>query len=125
MEENRDLVKIPRDLGKIKAKVVMGLTKRQLICFGLGAALGLPAFFAAKPFTGAGPASAVMILIMIPAFLFALYEKDGRPLEKVIYDAVRFRRLVPRERPYRVTNIYTKLYEQEALERKIHEIYKG
>lgn len=125
MEENRDLVKIPRDLGKIKAKVVMGLTKRQLICFGLGAALGLPAFFAMKPLIGAGPASAVMILIMIPAFLFALYEKDGRPLEKVICDAVRQRRLVPQKRPYKAVNVYTKLYEQEELERKIHEIYRG
>jgi len=25
-----------------------------------------------------------MVLVMIPAFLFAMYEKDGMPLEKVL-----------------------------------------
>lgn len=41
-------VPIPKDLTKVRTKVALGLTKRQLVCFGAAAAIGLPLFF----FTG-------------------------------------------------------------------------
>ena len=37
-------VNVPNDLSKIKTKNAFNLTKRQLICFGGGAALGVPAY---------------------------------------------------------------------------------
>ena len=37
-------VNVPNDLSKIKTKVAFNLTKRQLICFGCGAAVGIPAY---------------------------------------------------------------------------------
>ena len=42
-------VPVPKDLTKIKTKVMLNLTKRQLISFGSGALLGVPLFFLAKP----------------------------------------------------------------------------
>ena len=33
-------VNVPKDLAKIKSKVLFNLTKRQLICFGLAALMG-------------------------------------------------------------------------------------
>ena len=33
-------VNVPKDLTKIKSKVLFNLTKRQLICFGLAALMG-------------------------------------------------------------------------------------
>ena len=36
-------VNVPNDLSKIKTKIAFNLTKRQLICFGMGAAIGDPA----------------------------------------------------------------------------------
>ena len=41
-------VTIPKDLTKVKSKVLFGLTKRQLICFGAAALIGVPLFFCSK-----------------------------------------------------------------------------
>lgn len=38
-------VNVPKDLTRVKSKVLFNLTKRQLICFGCGALLGVPLFF--------------------------------------------------------------------------------
>ena len=37
-------VPVPKDLTKVKSKFLFGLTKRQVICFGIGAVCGLPVF---------------------------------------------------------------------------------
>ena len=41
-------VTIPKDLSRIQSKVLFGLTKRQVICFGAAALVGVPLFFLAK-----------------------------------------------------------------------------
>ena len=45
-------VPVPKDLAAVKTKVMFNLTKRQLVCFGSGAALGVPLFFLLKPQPG-------------------------------------------------------------------------
>ena len=35
-------ISVPRDLTKVKSKVMFNLTKRQLICFGVAALIGVP-----------------------------------------------------------------------------------
>ena len=42
-------VPVPKDLTKVKTKVMFNLTKRQLVCFGSGALLGVPLFFLVCP----------------------------------------------------------------------------
>ena len=37
-------VTVPKDLTRVKSKVVLGLTKRQLICFGGALLVGVPLF---------------------------------------------------------------------------------
>ena len=41
-------VTIPKDLSRVQSKVLFGLTKRQVICFGAAALIGVPLFFLAK-----------------------------------------------------------------------------
>ena len=41
-------ISVPRDLTRVKSKVLFNLTKRQLLCFGAGALVGVPAFFLLK-----------------------------------------------------------------------------
>lgn len=41
-------VTIPKDLSKVQSKVLFGLTKRQVICFGAAAIIGVPLFFLTK-----------------------------------------------------------------------------
>ena len=41
-------IPVPRDLTKVKSKILFNLTKRQLICFGAAALIGVPSFFSAQ-----------------------------------------------------------------------------
>ena len=50
-------VPVPKDLNRVKTKVMFNLTKRQLICFALAAAVGVPIFFLIKPSIGLTTAS--------------------------------------------------------------------
>lgn len=41
-------IPVPRDLTRVKSKILFNLTKRQLLCFGAGALIGVPSFFLLK-----------------------------------------------------------------------------
>ena len=45
-------VSVPKDLTKIKSKVMFNLTKRQIVCFGAAVLIGLPLFFLLKDTAG-------------------------------------------------------------------------
>ena len=55
-------VTVPKDLTKIKSKMLFGLTKRQLVCFGSAALVGVPLFFLSKGSMGTTSAALCMIL---------------------------------------------------------------
>lgn len=99
-------VSVPKDLTKVKNKVVLNLTKRQLICLGIASAFGLPFYFLTKGYIGTSNAATGMVLLMLPAFLFAMYEKDGLPLEKILWNVVNVKLLNPAVRRYEVENLY-------------------
>lgn len=107
-------VPVPKDLTKVKTKVVFNLTKRQLICFSLGGVAGLPTYFLTRGFIGNTPALLIMIALMAPFFFFAMYEKDGQPAEKLLKNRLRFM-LWPRERPYKTHNIYKSEKKEELM----------
>lgn len=112
-------VTVPKDLTRVKNKVLFNLTGRQLICLSVSAALGLPFYFLTREALGTGNAAAVMVLIMLPGFFFALYEKDGLPLEQVIWNVMLVRWIRPPLRRYQVANMFEELLEEgdESLER--------
>ena len=75
-------VPVPKDLTRVKTKFLFNLTKRQVFCFGLGALVGVPLFFVTKDTMGSSMAALIMIAAMMPFFMFAMYEKNGQPLER-------------------------------------------
>lgn len=99
-------VSIPKDLTKVKNKVAFNLTKRQLLCIAVGAAIGIPVYFMTRGFLGNSNAATIMILLMLPAFMFAMYEKDGMHLEEVLLHVIRVRWLRPAIRKYETENAY-------------------
>ena len=99
-------VSVPKDLTKIKNKVVLNLTKRQIVCLVAAAAVGLPFYFLTKNYIGTSNAATGMVLLMLPAFLFAMYEKDGLPLEKVLLNIINVKLKRPAVRRYEIKNIY-------------------
>jgi len=106
-------VNVPNDLSKIKTKIAFNLTKRQLICFGAAAVVGIPAYLLTRSAIGNTPALFLMIGLMLPAFLLAMYERDGLPAEKVVRNIIRARFLWPGARPYKTDNFYAVLSGKE------------
>ena len=115
-------VPVPKDLNAVKTKVLLNLTKRQLVCFSAGAALGVPLFFLLKAHTGVSTAALCMMLVMLPFFLLAMYEKNGQPPEKLIRNIVQVCFLRPRQRPYRTNNFYDLLNRQDILDKEVYAI---
>jgi hypothetical protein len=105
-------VPVPKDLTKVKTKIVLGLTKRQIICFPAAAAMGLPLYFVTRGAIGNTAAALLMIALMLPFFLLAMYEKDGQPAETILKNIIRCR-LWPTTRPYRTENLYRILSKKE------------
>ena len=99
-------VNVPNDLSKIKTKVAFNLTKHQLVCFGGGALVGIPAYLLTRGAIGNTGAMFVMLGVMLPAFLLAMYERDGLPFEKVVRNIIRAKFTRPGIRPYKTQNIY-------------------
>ena len=118
-------VSVPKDLTKVKNKVVLNLTKRQIICLVIAAAVGLPFYFLTKGYIGTSNAATGMVILMLPAFMFAMYEKDGQPLEVVakhFYEA-RFKR--PKVRPYKTNNYYAAVMRQYQVEKEVERIVRN
>lgn len=102
-------VNVPNDLSRIKTKMAFNLTKRQLICFGAAAAIGIPTYLLARSAIGGTGAMLLMIALMLPCFFLAMYERDGLPAEKVLKNILRATLLTPRVRPYQTQNFYLNL----------------
>ena len=117
-------VPVPKDLSKVKTKVAFNLTKRQLICFAAALGIGLPLFFLFKDSAGTSLAAMAMIVVMLPCFLFAMYEKHGQPLEVIVKNIIQTQFIRPKERPYRTENLYAVLERQRKLEKEVSAIVK-
>ena len=117
-------VPVPKDLNAVKTKVMFNLTKRQLICFGSGAAVGVPLFFLCKNFMNTSVAAIIMIIVMLPFMLMAMYEKNGQPLEKIVWNIVQVCFLRPKQRPYQTNNFYSVLERQEKLDKEVYRIVR-
>ena len=115
-------VPVPKDLAQVKTKVLFNLTKRQLICFGGGILIGLPLFFILKTMLSSSAAAILMILVMLPCFMFGMYERNGQPLEKILHYFIQRRFTRPKKRPYRTENIYTALIKQAQLDKEVKRI---
>ena len=98
-------VPIPKDLNDIKEKFIMGFTKRQVICFGIGLVLGAPVYFLTRASIGMLGAIFAMGAVAAPAILCGIYKKNGAFLEK----QAKFMREYftrPRMLYYRANNVF-------------------
>ena len=116
---------VPRDLTKVKSKVIFNLTKRQIICFIVAALIGVPSFFLIKNVATVNVAVMGMMVIMMPIFLFAMYEKNGRPLEVYLGHFIEAIFIRPKKRPFKTDNYYAALMRQAAAEREVEKIVRA
>ena len=118
-------VPVPKDLANIKSKFLFGLTKRQVICFGSGALIGVPLFFWLKPHIGTSTAALIMVFVLLPFMLLAMFERNGQPLEKVARNMANVMFLRPKRRAYRTNNFYDCLEKQNRLDKEVYVVIYG
>ena len=120
-------VQIPKDLNDIKQKFMFGLTKRQVVSFGIGGVMGIPLFFLTRGTLGVSGAIFVMGAVAAPALICGLYKKKGIFLEQPIKKM--FRKIKhTRNRPYRTVNLYEcieRQIEYNKLKRLLNKIERG
>ena len=63
-----------------------------------------------------------MILVMLPFFLFAMYEKNGQPLEVFLGHLIENKFIRPKTRIYQTNNLYSALVRQYKLEQEVRAI---
>ena len=114
-------ISVPRDLTKVKSKVMFNLTARQLICFGAAAVVGVPLFFVLRDTAGNSGATLGMMAVMLPMFFLAMYQKNGQPMEKLLSYYVQSRFLRPKIRPYKTNNYYALLMKGDDTHDSISE----
>ena len=117
-------ISVPRDLTKVKSKVMFNLTKRQLICFGLAALVGVPSFFLLKLAFSISTSVMIMMVIMMPFFFLAMYEKHGQPLEVFLKHFIQANFVRPKTRPYKTDNYYAALMRQAKAEEEVEKIVR-
>ena len=117
-------ISVPRDLTKVKSKVMFNLTKRQLICFGAAALIGVPSFFLLKSIGSNSMAAMGMMVIMMPLFFLAMYEKNGQPLEVFMSHFIQANFIRPKVRPYQTDNYYSALMREIKAQKEVEEIVR-
>ena len=117
-------VPLHKDLSDIEVRYMWGMTKRQLICFGIAAGLGLPVYLFTRRPLGNTTAMLLLILVALPPVLIALYRHDGVPLERLITRRIMYMKH-PKCRPYQTRNYYSLLQEQYKLEQEVKKIVQG
>ena len=118
-------VPVPKDLTRVKSKFLFNLTKRQVICFSLGALVGVPLFFLTKNAIGVSMAAALMIIVMLPFFMFAMFERHGQPLEVLLKHYVQARFIRPRTRVYETENFYAAVEQNIRNRQEVNRILHG
>ena len=118
-------VPVPRDLSKVKTKVFFNLTKRQLLCFGGAALIGIPTFFLVKKAAGNTTLAMMsMMLLMLPLFFLAMYERDGQPLEVIAKHVIESKFIRPKIRPYQTDTYYSILERQARAQKEVDQIVR-
>lgn len=84
----------------------------------------MPFFFLLKAAGNVSLAALGMILVMLPLFFLAMYEKDGQPLEVVAKHFIQAKFLRPKVRPYQTDNYYAAVLRQYEVYREVAEIVR-
>lgn len=118
-------VKVPRDLSRVKSKFLFNLTKRQLLCFTIAALIGLPVFFLLKKVGSPTLSTLGMMVVMLPMFLLAMYERNGQPLEVILKLYIQAVFIRPKIRPYQTNNDYMTILEMADAQKEVKRIVQA
>lgn len=118
-------ISVPTDLTRVKSKIIFNLTKRQLLCFGAAALIGVPSFFLLKSIGNTSLAALGMMILMLPLFFLGMYEKNGIPCEVLAMQFIQAKFIRPKNRPYQTNNYYRLLMRQAQAEKEVEQIVRN
>ena len=98
-------VKVPKDLTKVKTKVALNMTKRQLIGFSIAGLIGFPVYMLCKNYLSTDISMIAMSIAVLPVLFATLYEKDNLPFEKHLAYILKFHKS-KKIRIYKAKSIY-------------------
>ena len=115
-------IKVPSDLSKIKNKVAIGMSARQLICIGAGLAVAVPVILIVRIVMEmeSNMALVIFMVTLAPFAAFAFFERDGLFLEHFLRYRLRKMFFYPRRRLYKQENRYAFMIwtQKQITERK-------
>jgi len=126
--ENRKYVKMPIDLDEVKVPYAFNKTKREVFCFAIGIACGLPMFYFSIKIFGVSSIGITMsvvtfFLFAAPAIFIGTYRKNGIFLEQKIRRWFEFRKKT-RKKLYVSRNVSEYVFlqkERSLLKRKLRQ----
>ncbi len=98
-------VKVPKDLTKVKTKVALNMTKRQLVGFASAGIVGVPLYLGLRSIMPNDISMILMSIVVLPILFVTLYEKDNLPFEKYAKYIVRFHKR-KKIRLYKAKSVY-------------------
>ena len=102
-------VSVPKDLTRLKIDHLQPDQTAADLFWDCGGSRS-SVLFLTRGIIGSSNAATGMCLLMLPAFLFAMYEKDGLPLEKVLKNMITVKFIRPPVRKYQMENLYEKKF---------------
>lgn len=96
-------MEVPKDLEKVKTKIVFGMTKRQLIGFGSAAALGFPIYLLTSKVLPNEISMVFVFLVSMPCIMMGIFERDGIAADEMLKSYLKFKYISPPVREYAVT----------------------
>ncbi len=112
-------VDVAKDPAGVKSKFIGNFTKRQVVCFGLAALIGVPLYLISKGTLGTEVSALLMVFVMLPFFFFAMFEKEGMPAEKYLLQIIRMRYLRPGIRKYKSENRFERERMRKEMEMEV------
>lgn len=117
-------INMTKDFSEVKRTISgIGLTKRQLMAFGVALALGIPIFLICKnAFHNISASILIMAIIIIPVCLALLYKKDGAFIETRIQYWYETHHIRNTDRPYQTDNLYDLMEEEKRIKEEVEKI---
>ena len=112
-------VDVAKDPKAVKPKFIGNFTKRQAVCFGMAALVGIPFYLLTKKAIGTDTAALLMVAAMMPFFFIAMYEKDGATAEQYARQVILMKFVRPGIRRYKAENLYEQLKKREGMKKEV------
>ena len=124
MKQNTISVDMVKDPTKVKSKFIGSFTKRQVVCYGLAALVGIPFYLVSKDAIGKETAALLMVAFMFPFIIASMYEKDGLPAERYFLRFFMWKFVRPVKRSYKKENRFELQKKKELMEMEVRELEK-